>query len=87
VDDAVSRAEIDPCLPALAITYLSLCLQRGYGLVCSWLALLWYSLNPLFCELARLCLRLELFVESSLSLSYFFFSLSGYPTVWVAISC
>ena len=75
VDDSVSRAEIAPCLPALAITYLSLCLQRGNGLVCSWLALLWYSLNPLFCELARLCLRLELFAESSLSLSYFFLSL------------
>ena len=72
VDDSVSRAEIAPCLPALAITYLSLCLQRGNGLVCSWLALLWYSLNPLFCELARLRLRLELFAESSLSLSYFF---------------
>ena len=28
------------------------------GLLCSRLALLWYSLNPLFCERARLCVRL-----------------------------
>ena len=55
----------------------------GYGLVCSWLALLWYLLSPLFSEQAEQCLRLELFTgKFSLSL----FSLSGYPTVWVAIS-
>ena len=30
---------------------------RGVGPVCSWLALLWYSLNPLSCEWARLCIR------------------------------
>ena len=29
----------------------------GEGLVHSWLALLWYSLNPLFCEQARLYVR------------------------------
>ena len=49
-------------------------------------ALLWYSLNRLFCEQARLCLRLELFMGKALSTSFFIFSLSGYPTVWVAIS-
>ena len=55
----------------------------GYGLVCSWLALLWYLLSPLFCEQAQQCHRLELFTgKFSLSL----FSLSDYPTVWVAIS-
>ena len=42
------------------------------GLVCSQLALLWYSLNPLSCELARLCLRLELFTGKFSH--YFFFS-------------
>ena len=44
------------------------------------LAFLWYSLVPLFCEWARQCLRLELFVgKFSLSLSsssIFFLSLS-----------
>ena len=39
-------------------------------------ALLWYLLNPLFCEPARLCLRLVLCVGSSLFLSFFFFSLA-----------
>ena len=83
VEDAVSGAEIAPCLLALAVTHLPLYLQQGEGLVCSRLALLWYSLNPLFCKWARLCLRLELFMgKFSLSL----FSLFGYPTVWVAIS-
>ena len=50
--------------------------SRG-GLVCSWLTLLWYSLSPLFCEQARQCFRLELFLgKFSLSLfSLFFLSL------------
>ena len=61
----------------------SLPLGSGEVLVHSWLALLWYSLSPLFCEQARLGLRLELFT-GKFSL---FFLLSGYPTVWVAISC
>ena len=39
--------------------------------VYSWLALLSYSLNPLFCEWARLCIRLESFTgQFSLSLSF-----------------
>ena len=45
----------------------------GDGPVCSQLDLLWYSLIPLFYEQAQLCLRLELFRESSLSLSFFLF--------------
>ena len=46
------------------------------GPVCCWLAFLWYSLIPLFCEQAWQCLRLELFTgKFSLSL---FFPLSGY---------
>ena len=71
VEDAVSGANIAPCLPALAC--LPLCPRRGNGPVHSRLALLWYSLNPLFCEQARLCLRLEFFMTKfSLSLSFFF---------------
>ena len=76
VEDTVSGAEIVLCLLALAVTHLPLYLQQGEGLACSRLALLWYSLNPLFCKWARLCLRLELLMgKFSLSLSLFFFSL------------
>ena len=39
VEDAVSGAEIAPRLLALAVACLPFCL---------WLALFWYSLNPLF---------------------------------------
>jgi len=56
VENAVPRAETAPHLPALAGTHLPLCLWQGEGLVHSWLALLWYLLNLLFCEQARLCL-------------------------------
>ena len=77
VEDAISGAEIAPCLPTLAVARLTLCLLQDYGLVCSWLAFLWYSLNLLFCEWASLCPRLELFegklsLSLSLSLSLFF---------------
>ena len=72
VEDAVSGAEIAPCLPALAVAHLPLCLRPGEGLVLSRLALLWYSLNPLFCEQVRLCLRLEPF-SGKFSLSPFLF--------------
>ena len=47
----------------------------GDGLVHSWLDLLWYLLNPLLCEQARQCLRLELLM-GKFSLSLFFFLLS-----------
>ena len=57
----------------------------GEGPVCRRLAFLWCSLNPLFYERARLHIRLEPFAgKFSLSLSFF---LSGYPTIWVAVSC
>ena len=57
VEDAISGAEISPCLPALAVTRLPLCLQWGNGLAHSQLALLWYSLSPLFCERDGQCLQ------------------------------
>ena len=82
VQDAISGSEIAPCLQALAVACLPLFLWCGDGPVHSWLALLWYLLSPLFCEQARQCLRLEL-LAGKFSL---FFPLSGYPTVWVAIS-
>ena len=47
--------------------------SQGYGPVCSRLALLWYLLNPFFCEWARLLLRLELIMRKfSFSLSLLF---------------
>ena len=54
VEDAVSGAKIAPCLLALAVARRPPCLWWGDGLVRSQLALLWYSLSPLFCEQARL---------------------------------
>ena len=41
------------------------------------------SLSPLFCERARLCIRLEPFAGRFF---FFFFPLPGYLTVWIAIS-
>jgi len=75
VEDATSGAEIAPCLPALAFICLPLCLWQRGGPVHSQLGLLWYLLNPLFCEQARLCLRLELFTRK-FSLSFFSLSLA-----------
>ena len=63
-------------------TPASLPLVEGEGPVRSWLAVLWYSLNPVFCERARLWVRA--FLGKVLPLSIFF--LSGNPTVWVSIS-
>ena len=42
VEDAISGAEFAPCLLALAVARLPLCLQWGEGPVLSRLALLWY---------------------------------------------
>ena len=74
----MSGAKIAPCLLAQAVTHLPLCLRQGDGMVRSRLAFLWYSLNPLFCEWARLCLRLELFMGK--------FSLSFLPSLWLSHS-
>ena len=83
VEDAVSGSLIAPYLPVLAVACLPLCLRRrGDRPVCSWLALLWYSLNPLFCERTKLCLRAFQGKVPSLS----FLSPPPPPTVWVGIS-
>ena len=50
----------------------------GDGLVCTLLALLWYSLSPLFCGWALQCLRLELFMGK--------FSLSFSLSLWLSHS-
>ena len=68
-------AKISPLLPALATAHPPLCLQWRDGAVHNWLALLWYLLSPLFCEQARVCFRLELFV-GKFSLSLFISSLA-----------
>ena len=84
VEDAFSGAKIALCLTTLAVARLPLCLQWGNGPVHSWLAPLWYSLSPLYCEQARLHLRLELFT-GKFSLSLFcFLSLSlAIPRFWL----
>ena len=88
VEDAISGAKIAAasCLLALAVTRLLLWLQCRKGPVRSWLALLWYLLNVLFCGWARLHVRAIFGKVLSLSLSFFSFFLSGNPTVWVAVS-
>ena len=77
VEDAISGAEIAPRLQALAVAHLPLCLQQVERLVHSQLALLWYSLSPLFCEQAQQRLRLELFMEK------FSFSLFDFFSLWL----
>ena len=54
---SVTEIAAAPCLPALAVTCLPLYVWEGEGPTRSRLALLWYSLNSLFCEQARLRLR------------------------------
>jgi len=51
------------CQPLGLRLPLAFCLSAslGKGHVHNWLALLWYLLNPLFPEWARLCVRLEPF--------------------------
>ena len=83
VEDAISGAEIAPHLPALALTHLPLGHQQGEGLVHSCRALLWYSLSSLFFEQTKLCLRA---FPGKVFFCFFVFFLSGYPTVWAAIS-
>ena len=75
---SVSGAEIAPCFQALAVICLLLCFCQGGEPVHSRLALLWYLLNPLFCERVRLFLRLELFMGK--------FSLSLFLSLWLSHS-
>ena len=75
VEDAISGAKVAPCLLALAVACLPHFLWWGDGPFYTRLALLWYSLNLLFCEQTRLCLRLQLFV-GKFSLSLFSLSLA-----------
>ena len=82
IEDAISGAEIAPFRLWLSPACLS---ASGGGWANLQLLALWFSLSPLFCEQAWQCLRLELFM-GKFSLSLSFFSLSGYPTIWVAIS-
>ena len=59
LEDAVSGAGIEaaPCLLALAVASLPLCLCGGRALYSSRLALLWYSVSPLFCGHTRGTMR------------------------------
>ena len=75
VEDAISGAKIASGLLALAVACLLLCFPWKEGPIHSRLALLWYSVNPLFCEQARLCLRAFRGKGLSFSLSLFFLSL------------
>ena len=54
-EDEVSGAKMAaaPCLQALAVLHLPLCLLGGRAVYGSWVALLWYSFNNLFCESTR----------------------------------
>ena len=74
VGDAISGAMLALRLLALAARLPASLPLVGGGLVCNRLTLLWYSLNPWFCEQAQQCLRLELFA-AKFSRSLFFFSL------------
>ena len=70
MEDAISGAKIASRLLALAVACLPLFLRRGEGPVSNPLALLWYLLNPLFCEWPKLYLRA---FTGKFSLSLFFF--------------
>ena len=74
VGDAISGAKFAPFWLWLVPIYPLP--PAGVGLVRSLLALLWYSLSPLFCEQAWQCLRSGLLQHSSLALSLSFYPLS-----------
>ena len=89
VEDAVSDAEIAaaPCLPALSVACLPLCLWGWRALYGSWLALLWYLLNPLFCDCSRVHWTIfEPLVRKGFSVFVFvFLCLTCDSKVWFAI--
>ena len=73
---AISGAEnaTAPRLLVLAVAHLLLCLQGERTLYSSWLALLWYLVNPLFCECTRVhWALLEPFIGKVFWLVFFFF--------------
>ena len=84
MEDAISGAEIASCFLTLAIARLLLCLWLGEGPVRSWLALLWF--RSALCSVTGPGCASELFARKFSHFLIVFF-LSGYPTVWVAISC
>ena len=88
VEDVVSGAEIAvaPCLPALAVTHLHLCLPGGRALNSSWLVLLWYLLGhkPLFYECAKGHHKESEPLEGKVLFP--FFCLPGSGMIWVAMS-
>ena len=72
VEDAVSGAEIAPHLPALDITRLPLCLQRGMGRsAAGWLS---SGVHSILCSVSGPGCALELF-EGKFSVSLSFLSL------------
>ena len=81
----VSGVKIAPCLLALAFACLSLFLQWWEGPVCSLLAPPLVFIQSFVLWEGQGTLGYSFLQESSLFL-FFWFSLSGYPTVWVAIS-
>ena len=84
VEDAVSRGNTAaaPCLPALAVAHLPLCLWGGRALSSSHLVFLSYFPNPLFCDHARVHhVALESFEAKVL-----FCCFSRDPMVWVGMS-
>ena len=86
VTDSVSGAEITAalCLLSLTVAGLPLCLWGGRALS-SWLALLWYSLNPLFFGCTRgHCVAIEPFEGKVFFCLFVCFSVE--PMVLVAIS-
>ena len=66
---SVTEIAAAPCLPALAVAHLPLCLLRREQPI-------WYSLNPLLCEQASLHVRA---FRGKFSLSVFFFSSLAIP--------
>ena len=84
VEDTVSRGNTAaaPCLPALAVAHLPLCLWGGRALSSSHLALLWYLPNPLFCDHTRVYhVALESFVGKVL------FVVVSLEILWFGLLC
>ena len=77
VEDAISGAQIAPCLLALAVVSLPLCLRWGMGW--SVACLLSCGICSILCSVSRPGCAFELFTESSLFLSFLF-------SLWLSLS-